>query len=48
MSVREADGEWKEELLQLIGARGIVVSYPPLIREKNPTTFKTTGTPCTM
>lgn len=34
MSVREADGEWKEELLQLIGARGIVVSYPPLIREK--------------
>lgn len=49
MSVREADGEWKEELLQLIGARGIVVSYPPLIREKKkPTTFKTTGTPCTM
>lgn len=47
MSVREADGEWKEELLQLIGARGIVVSYPPLII-KNPTTFKTTGTPCTM
>lgn len=28
MSVREADGEWKEELLQLIGARGIVVSLP--------------------